>query len=347
MPKKGKGKKKGGKGKEKKEDGPPPLKVAGEEEPLSELSRQFYMVQIKDLEERVGRYQERCAGLQVSNEELQSKLAQQEEDQGQVIQFLKKKTKDQALSAATIEGELETLRRAREEEREQLEAQISQQEEDARRAQDKLQEENGVLQGKLDALEEFRVNKERLEEESREMAADIERLKKEKEDVVYSLEKKAVLDRDKMKREMVSKVNMVAGEFRKVSDLQMVETTKRTIRENVTIGQQLSKMSEKTMALLRENEALRRKETEMSRRVELLETSHREVTRSNVSNQKVILLLQEKARGQERELEDLRYTATQCVKLERQAQQAMEQAATTTIDSKIIYSPQGYPFLPP
>ena len=41
------------------------------------------------------------------------------------------------------------------------------------------------------------MNKERLEEESREMAADIERLKKEKEDVVYSLEKKAVLDRDK------------------------------------------------------------------------------------------------------------------------------------------------------
>ena len=85
----------------------------------------------------------------------------------------------------------------------------------------------------------------------------------------------------------MSKVNMVAGEFRKVSDLQMVETTKRTIRENVTISQQLSKMSEKTMALLRENEALRRKETEMSRRVELLEASHREVTRKNVSNQKV------------------------------------------------------------
>jgi chromosome segregation ATPase len=138
-----------------------------------------------------------------------------------------------------------------------------------------------------------------------------------------------------MKKEMVSKVNMVAGEFRKVSDLQMVETTKRTIRENVTISQQLSKMSEKTMALLRENEALRRKETEMSRRVELLEASHREVTRKNVSNQKVILLLQEKAREQERELEELRYTGTQCVKLERQTQQAMEQAATTTIDSKV------------
>jgi septal ring factor EnvC (AmiA/AmiB activator) len=101
------------------------------------------------------------------------------------------------LSAGTIEGELEALQRTREEEREQLETQMAQQKEDTRRAQDKLQEENGVLQGKLGALEEFRVNKERLEEESREMAAEIERLKKEKEDVVYSLEKKAVLDCDK------------------------------------------------------------------------------------------------------------------------------------------------------
>lgn len=91
MPKKGKGKKKGGKGKNKKEDGPPPPKVSAEEEPMNELSRQFYLIQIKDLETRLGRYQERCGTLQVSNDELQKRLEQQEEDQGQVIQFLKKK----------------------------------------------------------------------------------------------------------------------------------------------------------------------------------------------------------------------------------------------------------------
>ena len=49
----------------------------------------------------------------------------------------------------------------------------------------------------------------------------------------------------------------------------------------------------------------------------------------------MIQLLQEKAREQERELEELRYTVTQCVKLERQAQQAMEHANTTTLDSKV------------
>ena len=86
----------------------------------------------------------------------------------------------------------------------------------------------------------------------------------------------------------MSKVNSVAGEFRKVSDLQMVETTKRTIRENVAISQQLGKMSDKTMSLLRENEALRMKERELGRRVELLESNSREMTRKNVNNQRVL-----------------------------------------------------------
>ena len=86
---------------------------------------------------------------------------------------------------------------------------------------------------------------------------------------------------------MVAKVNSVASEFRKVSDLQMAETTKRTIRENVTINQQLGRMSDKTMELIRENEGLRTREAELRRKVEILETSERETTRRNISNQKV------------------------------------------------------------
>ena len=45
MPKKGKGKKKGGKAKgDKKKELPPPVQV--EEEPLSELSKEFYLIQV-------------------------------------------------------------------------------------------------------------------------------------------------------------------------------------------------------------------------------------------------------------------------------------------------------------
>ena len=55
---------------------------------------------------------------------------------------------------------------------------------------------------------------------------------------------------NRLKKEMVAKVNQVAAEFRKVSNKHMAETTKRTIRENVSINAQLSKMSDKTLELI-------------------------------------------------------------------------------------------------
>ena len=41
---------------------------------------------------------------------------------------------------------------------------------------------------------------------------------------------------------MVLRVNQVAAEFRKVSNKQMADTTKRTIRENVSIQAQLGEL---------------------------------------------------------------------------------------------------------
>ena len=54
----------------------------------------------------------------------------------------------------------------------------------------------------------------------------------------------------RLKKEMVMRVNQVAAEFRKVSNKQMAETTKRTIRENVAINAQLTKMSDKTLEMI-------------------------------------------------------------------------------------------------
>ena len=86
---------------------------------------------------------------------------------------------------------------------------------------------------------------------------------------------------------MVMRVNQVAAEFRKVSNKQMAETTKRTIRENVSINGQLNKMSDKTMELITENDELRQKEKKQRQQIELLETNEKELAKKNHSNQKV------------------------------------------------------------
>ena len=53
---------------------------------------------------------------------------------------------------------------------------------------------------------------------------------------------------------MVVKVSQVAAEFRRVSNKQMADTTKRTIKENVSISTQLQKMSEKVIDMVEEND---------------------------------------------------------------------------------------------
>ena len=83
------------------------------------------------------------------------------------------------------------------------------------------------------------------------------------------------------------RVNQVAAEFRKVSNKQMAETTKRTIRENVSINAQLAKMSDKTMELIQENDELKQKEKQQKQHIEMLEVNEKELAKKNISNQKV------------------------------------------------------------
>ena len=90
---------------------------------------------------------------------------------------------------------------------------------------------------------------------------------------------------------MVAKVNLVAAEFRKMSDLQMADTTKRAIQENVSVNHQLHKMSEKTTDLVRENEKLTAKEKELRKQLEIAEANEREITRKNISIRKVTKII--------------------------------------------------------
>lgn len=127
---------------------------------------------------------------------------------------------------------------------------------------------------------------------------------------------------------MVTKVNSVAAEFRKVSDIQMAETTKRAIRENVTVNQQLSKMSEKIMEFIHHNEQLKQKEKDLIRKVEILEFSNQELTRKNVSSQKVLRLMRDKVGEREAWNSELEQKALRCTFIEQDIRLAQEEATS-------------------
>ena len=149
------------------------------------------------MEQRLSRYQVKCDRLQIENEDLHKKLKQQLEDQEQRITFLKRKNQEQAVMLMDLNEKFEALKLAKEKERERLEGQLTTLKEDSQRALDQAAMENKLLQAQLDSLESFRQNKEKLENELKKKDEMIEQLKKEHEQTIYDLEKKAVLDKDR------------------------------------------------------------------------------------------------------------------------------------------------------
>ena len=57
---------------------------------------------------------------------------------------------------------------------------------------------------------------------------------------IYELEKKHIKEEDRLKKDMMAKLESVASEFRKASHAQMSATTQRTIRENVVTQSEVS-----------------------------------------------------------------------------------------------------------
>ena len=138
-----------------------------------------------------------------------------------------------------------------------------------------------------------------------------------------------------MKKEMVAKVNSVAAEFRKVSDLQMAETTKRAIRENVAISTQLNKMSDRTMDIMRENEQMKVREKELKQEVEILETQVKELSKANISNQRVMAMLRDRASEHQDLAAEFQERAMECNVMDLKAREAGDMAVASDKEAEV------------
>ena len=98
------------------------------------------------------------------------------------------------------------------------------------KTKEELEGEIMVLTKKLDSLEEFRQQKEQLSNKFDKLEGDSKDKMEEYEKKIYNLEKNHIREQDRLKKEMMERVENVAGEFRKAAHSQMAATTQRTIR---------------------------------------------------------------------------------------------------------------------
>ena len=257
------------------------------EETLSELGREFYLIQIRDLETRVTRYQRKCDELELKNETLQTDADRLEGEKRDMHRFFSQQLEDRNDSVSDLHEKFMALQEERVAERDQYEVKIQTLRASNQAEKDQLSSEVTILQGKLNSVEEFVHQKDELETRLAELEREIESKEKRHQEILNDLERKAVQDKNRLKKEMEARLNDVAAEFRRVSNQQMADTTKRTIIENVAVSSQLSKMSDKMDELIRENDELKKKVKVQAREMQLLDYNQKEFAKKHVNSQKV------------------------------------------------------------
>ncbi|XP_040591563.1 cilia- and flagella-associated protein 157 [Mesocricetus auratus] len=284
------------------------------ESTVVEELKEFYHKQIQDLEDRLARYQRKWDELAVQEKLFRQEFEQLANNKKEIVAFLKRTLNQRVDEITDLNDQLQSLQLAKEMEKDAFEAQLAQVRHEFQETKDQLTTENIALGGKLAALEEFRLQKEELMDKYLMLEEQLQRQESEYKDYVYNLEKKSVLDKDRLRKEIIQRVNLVATEFRKVATNQMWETTRRAILENNNVTLQLSWMSQQGVQLLQENEHLRGIQDKLYQQVELLESTQEIMARNSRGHQKVILMLTEKCRQQRqgtKEAEELRLLLSQ------------------------------------
>ena len=193
-----KGDKKGGKKADESKGPPPPEKPLSEyEKPINELTKQFYVIQIKDLEERLARYQKLNDEIKLQNEDLRRTLQQQVEIQKDIVSGLRRDLLGQTDKYADLEEKMIALTQAKNQERDQFEIQLANARSEFSEIEDRLKADNIALKGKMETLEDYRLHKDDMERKLASLEKQIEAQKKHHDETIYSLEKKAVLDKDR------------------------------------------------------------------------------------------------------------------------------------------------------
>ena len=272
---------------------------------LLEVDKEWFQVQIRSLEEKLERRNDRAKNLETSNKEYQERFEQLREDKADVVAFLKRALQQRTDQISELQARLEGLQHVHETDGKAYEKKIADMKQELERTKEQLGSENMVLTKKLDALEEFRIQREQLMAKFDEQETKVEEQKQFYESKIYEQEKKHIIEEDRLKRDMMSKLESVAAEFRKAANAQMSATTQRTIRENINISSQVQQLSEKAADLASDNESLKIKNTEKQRKIELLDDETKRLVKRNAYRLKVIEDLTSKNKKFEEQLASL------------------------------------------
>ena len=271
-------------------------------EKITEVDKEWFQIQIKSLEEKLERRNEKMRQYELSNKEFEERYIQLREDKADVVAYLKRTLAQRTDQISELSARLEGLQHIHSTDASTYQGKIHEMENELARTKEQLASENMVLTKKLDALEEFRIQREQLMAKFEEQELKVEEQKKEYEGRIYELERAHIIEQDRLKKDMMMKLESVASEFRKASHAQMSATTQRTIRENVNLSAQVVQLSDKVAELSRKTEKMNNEIWNQKQEIGLLNKEKEKLVKRNTYRLKIIEDLAKKCKEQKDQL---------------------------------------------
>ncbi|XP_041980311.1 cilia- and flagella-associated protein 157 [Aricia agestis] len=255
---------------------------------ITEVEKTFLELELAECNRKVARLRTAVDEYEQKNEELQKAYDKLDEDRADIIAYLKKTLNLKSEENNELKDKVKGLEETRAIEMAQFKETVAELERNFSVMKDQLTSENKLLAGKLNTLEEFRAIRDDLMKKYEKQEQDFKDQEMKYKRIIYDAEKKFVIGKDKLKREMESRLLQLAQDFQDATELRIAASTHRVIRENIAINNELDSILSNQTKLAEQNEKL--KESEQAARIakELAEEERDKAINKNVIQLKVI-----------------------------------------------------------
>lgn len=162
-----------------------------------------------------------------------------------------------------LEDKLNELSKVRREENDNFKKRMNEWENKYKAMHDNLSSEIKLLTGKLNSMEEFRLQRDDLMAKFDTQEMELKEQAKKHKAILYEMERKVILDKERMRKDVENKLLELSTEFTKTSDLRVAASTQRLVRENIALNNDMDRMIFTQERLQRENEEMRKKHHEI------------------------------------------------------------------------------------
>ncbi|KPU78059.1 uncharacterized protein Dana_GF28172 [Drosophila ananassae] len=255
---------------------------------VSQVDRTFYELTITDLNQKLARLRSHLSTIDESNIQLTEKLKEVESDGVDVAAHLERTLAERNNSITELEERLVEITKVRDEENQIAQEKISDLEAKYKAMHDQLTSEIKLLNGKLNSLDEFRIQRDVLLAKFDDQEADLNEREKDHKEALYNMEQRAVVEKDALKKEVEQKLLQVSEDFTRSSEIRNAGYTRRLIRENIALQKEIDLLVMSQIKLQQAYTNQKDKHKEMEEQYSALDQIKNELVRNSVNKIKII-----------------------------------------------------------